>query len=142
MILFFFSKIAEIRNEYSNQLDRERELREEFERERRILIAEREEERTSKQQLLFKYMDLEEKQDATGEHSVNKRSVNHFGDEEINTILLQSDRQEMFDSNLDRISIMMQCTELEQEMKKLLNENDEEIKKDKIHKRMKNFSQT
>ena len=32
MISFFFSKIAEIRNEYSNQLDRERELREHVEK--------------------------------------------------------------------------------------------------------------
>ncbi|OTF73602.1 hypothetical protein BLA29_007410, partial [Euroglyphus maynei] len=64
---------------------REHELREQFERERQILIAEREEEKTSKQQLLFKYMDLEEMQKTTGEHNVNKR----FGDDAINS--LQSD---------------------------------------------------
>lgn len=105
---------------------REHELREEFERERRILIAQCEEEKTSKQQLLSRYMDLEGKQIATVEQqrSVNQRLLNRFnGDEETNTNSLQSDRQEDFDSNLDRISIMMQCTELEQEMKKLLIEN-------------------
>lgn len=87
---------------------REQELRAEFEIERKRLIEEREQEQISKQQLISQCMEKELEQSKDSERSFKENML--------------QDRPDDFDSNVEMISIMMQCTELEQELKRSQNE--------------------
>lgn len=119
-------------------------LKEQFERERTVLIAEKEKELSSKQQLLSKFMDLENTERGevrrSGTMVERLRSTSDvdatnlaaaaavaddsaFDGKASDTSGGDGNADEGFDVNLQQISLMMRCTELEQELGKLKENN-------------------
>ena len=89
-------------------IEKEKSIIEKYEREKRVLLQERESEKSAHQQLLRKYSALEDK-------LLQKGSSNEIADD--------------FDINrgpdFSTVSLMMRCSELEQEKAKLKYENEE-----------------
>lgn len=90
-------------------IDKEKQIIERYERERRILLQERESEKAAHQQLLRKYSALEDK-------LLHKSNSNEIADDFDNI-----NRGPDFST----VSLMMRCSEVEQEKAKLKHENEE-----------------
>lgn len=91
-------------------LEKERSIIEKYEREKRILLQERESENSAHQQLLRKYSALEDK-------LLNRNNQNDLSEE-------FSDDLNNRGPDFSTVTLMMRCSELEQEKAKLKHENE------------------